>query len=261
MVYWHWLALASLFFLLAEWLYPWHRPHPIRRPGWLRDLGYLALNGHWLTFLIGSQLDRLWTFTVAVLQDLDFAAERAVAADWPPWLQFVAFLVIADFVQWCTHVALHRVPALWEFHKVHHSIPRLDWAANFHFHWVEVLVYKTTQVLPLAWLGAPYEVTFWVFVAGTFWGHFNHSNIPLRIGPLRYLFNSPRMHIWHHDASDEGGVAKNYGIVLSVWDWAFGTVFWPPEREPGRLGYPGDEEMPQHFGGQVTWPLSRFFRG
>ncbi len=39
-MYWHWLALASLFFLLAEWLYPWHRPHPIRRPGWLRDLGY-----------------------------------------------------------------------------------------------------------------------------------------------------------------------------------------------------------------------------
>ncbi len=79
----------------------------------------------------------------------------------------------------------------------------------------------------------------------------------LGIGPLRFLFNSPRMHIWHHDASDEGGVSKNYGIVLSLWDWIFRTVHWPENREPERLGYPDDNEMPQTFGGQVLWPLTR----
>ena len=36
---------------------------------------------------------------------------------------------------------------------------------------------------------------------------------------------------------------------------------WWADREPDRLGYPGDEEMPQHFGGQMLWPLSGMFRG
>ncbi|HEX9185803.1 MAG TPA: hypothetical protein VGB87_01940, partial [Vicinamibacteria bacterium] len=62
---------------------------------------------------------------------------------------------------------------------------------------------------------------------------------------------------WHHDASDEGGVAKNFGIVLSLWDFVFGTAFWPRERSPGRLGYPGDREMPRGLLGQLAWPVAR----
>ena len=99
-----------------------------------------------------------------------------------------------------------------------------------------------------------------VYVFGTARGHFNHANLPVRIGPLKYIFNSPHMHLWHHDASGEGGVAKNYGIVLSVWDWIFRTVHWPEDRQPERLGYPGDEEMPQGFVGQMAWPVSGWLR-
>ena len=258
--YWHYLAVVSLFFVVLERLAPWHRPHATLRRGWLRDLCFLAVNGHLFTFFAGIYLAVVYTGVVAKLQDWGCTVEQSVALECPLWVQFLAFFVLSDLVQWATHIALHRIPFLWAFHKVHHSIPRLDWAANFHFHWMEILVYKTTQALPLAWLGASTDVTFWVYVAGTFWGHFNHSNVPIGIGPLKYVFNSPRMHIWHHDASDEGGIAKNFGIVLSLWDWIFGTVYWPEGREPKRLGYPGDEEMPQHLGGQMVWPLSRAFQ-
>jgi sterol desaturase/sphingolipid hydroxylase (fatty acid hydroxylase superfamily) len=65
------------------------------------------------------------------------------------------------------------------------------------------------------------------------------------------------MHLWHHDASSEGGIAKNFGIVLSLWDFLFRTAFWPRDRSPVRLGYPGDEEMPASFLGEVAWPLGR----
>jgi sterol desaturase/sphingolipid hydroxylase (fatty acid hydroxylase superfamily) len=133
----------------------------------------------------------------------------------------------------------------------------MDFVGHFHFHWLEILVYSAAQWLPLAFLGASAEAALWVAVFGTFWGNLNHANLNVGLGPLGYVLNSPRMHLWHHDASDEGGVAKNFGIVLSVWDYLFGTAFWPRERGPRRLGYPGDREMPAGFLGQLVWPMHR----
>ena len=258
--YWHYLAVGSLFFVLLEKCMPWHKPHRTFRRGWLRDLLFLAVNGHFFSMLTTAASAALFAWVIARLQNWGVKADAAVAEGWPLWVQFIAFLVLSDFVQWCTHVLLHKIPWLWAFHKVHHSIPKLDWAANFHYHWMENIVYALTRALPWAWLGADPGTMGWVFVAGTYWGHFNHANVPLRIGPLRFVFNSPHMHLWHHDASDEGGPGKNYGIVLSLWDWLFGTAFWPQDREPERLGYPGDAEMPQHFGGQMLWPFGNLLR-
>jgi sterol desaturase/sphingolipid hydroxylase (fatty acid hydroxylase superfamily) len=122
---------------------------------------------------------------------------------------------------------------------------------------MEIVVYKTLQWLPLALVGATGEAAFVVAVVSTVWGDLNHANLNVSLGPLGYLFNSPRMHLWHHDASDEGGTAKNFGIVLSVWDFLFGTAYWPRDRSPSTLGYPGIEEMPQGLVGELVWPLSR----
>ena len=152
---------------------------------------------------------------------------------WPPWSQFLVFFVLADLIQWTVHNMLHRVPVLWAFHKVHHSIHTMDFIGNFRFHWMEILVYKTAQWLPLVLLGASPGATFWVFVFTTFWGDLNHANLNVSLGPLGYVFNSPRMHLWHHDASDEGGTAKNLGIVLlvlglPVWNRVLATGIGAP---------------------------------
>jgi hypothetical protein len=45
----------------------------------------------------------------------------------------------------------------WTFHKVHHSITTMDWIGNWRFHWIEIVVYKSLQWLPLAWLNASPE--------------------------------------------------------------------------------------------------------
>jgi sterol desaturase/sphingolipid hydroxylase (fatty acid hydroxylase superfamily) len=105
-------------------------------------------------------------------------------------------------------------------------------------------------------LGASPRAVFWVAVFSTFWGDQNHANLNVGLGPLGCVFNSPRMHLWHHDASDEGGIAKNYGIVLSLWDFVFRTAYWPRERSPERLGYAGDATMPEGFLGEIAWPLT-----
>ena len=257
MTYSYWLLGTSVAFVLLERLFPWRKRQALLRPGWLRDLGFLALNGHffslWTALLTGAAA----TAATTALHSLGFRLEGSPVPRWPFALQFLAFLVLADFLQWCIHNLLHRLPWLWTFHKVHHSITTMDWIGNWRFHWMEIVVYKSLQWLPLAWLDASSGAVFAVAVVTTAWGDFNHANVDVGLGPLGWVLNSPRMHLWHHDQSSEGGAAKNFGIVLSLWDFLFGTAYWPRERSPEQLGYPGMAEMPQTLHGQALWPLAR----
>ncbi|MFI4942438.1 MAG: sterol desaturase family protein, partial [Burkholderiales bacterium] len=211
MSYLHWLIAISLAFVLLERLVPWRKGQPLFRPGFLRDLGFLALNGHVLSLLSAGANGWLAAEATGLLQHAGLLLPRTPVAGWPLGAQVAAFLVVSDFAQWCVHNLLHRVPWLWSFHKVHHAITTMDFVGNFRFHWMEIVVYKSALWLPLALLGASGEAAFVVAVVGTIWGDLNHANLDLRLGPLGYVLNGPRMHLWHHDQSDEGGAAKNYG--------------------------------------------------
>jgi sterol desaturase/sphingolipid hydroxylase (fatty acid hydroxylase superfamily) len=257
MSYLNWLIGISVGFVVLERLFPWRKEQGLFRPGWARDLGFLALNGHVFALLTAGLSGWVALQATTLLRRAGVTLDVSPIAGWALWAQIIAFLVLSDFLQWCVHNALHRAPVLWTFHKVHHSIHTMDFFGNFRFHWMEIVVYKTAQWLPLALLGAPGRAVFWVAVFSTFWGDLNHANLNVGLGPLGYVLNSPRMHLWHHDASDEGGIAKNFGIVFSLWDFLLGTAFWPRDRSPQRLGYPGDDTMPEGFLGQISWPLVR----
>jgi sterol desaturase/sphingolipid hydroxylase (fatty acid hydroxylase superfamily) len=178
--------------------------------------------------------------------------------DAPFWIQFVVLLVLKDLIEWCIHNLLHRVPWLWEFHKLHHTIQTLDWIGSFRFHWIEVVVYKSISYFPLVVLGVRPDVILAVAVFGTLIGHLNHSNLAIDWGPLRFVLNSPRMHVWHHDVIPGGKHGQNFGIVLSVWDWLFGTAYMPNAGQPENLGFEGQEAYPRSLTGRLFYPLSRW---
>jgi len=48
----------------------------------------------------------------------------------PLWLVLLVGFIVRDFVQWWVHRLLHWVPFLWEFHKVHHSVEQMGFAAR-----------------------------------------------------------------------------------------------------------------------------------
>ena len=88
-------------------------------------------------------------------------------------------------------------------------------------------------------------------------GHLNHSNVNITYGPLKYIFNNPAMHIWHHARElPKGSYGVNFGISLSLWDYLFGTAYIPKSGRDITLGFPGDEDYPEDFLHQVTYPLS-----
>jgi len=105
-------------------------------------------------------------------------------------------------------------------------------------------------------LGVDSRVILWVAIVGTLIGHLNHSNLRISWGPLRYVINSPRMHVWHHDVIVRGGHGQNFGVVLSLWDWLFGTAYMP-EDQPDRLGFEGMDRYPSGLFARLTYPLLR----
>jgi sterol desaturase/sphingolipid hydroxylase (fatty acid hydroxylase superfamily) len=70
------------------------------------------------------------------------------------------------------------------------------------------------------------------------------------LGPfMKYIFNSPEMHIWHHAYSfpADRKYGMNYGLSLSIWDWVFGTAYIPKDGRDLKLGFPGVEQFPKKF--------------
>jgi sterol desaturase/sphingolipid hydroxylase (fatty acid hydroxylase superfamily) len=255
--------LISLTFVLLERILPWRKDQPMIRKGFFSDVAFVLFNGYFF--------NRLFYASMAAIVVVYFSKSMESLGAWetlntaifrgqPLWLQFISLFLIQDFLKWCVHNLLHRVPALWSFHKVHHSVEIMDWMGNMRYHWVEVIVYNGLLFIPLSFLGFQGSLFYWIGIIEITIGHFNHSNIKLNIKWLGYFFNSPRMHIWHHAADDPEAINKNFGIVLSVWDWIFGTAYMPPNRTPQRLGFDDLPTYPSGFVLQSVYPLSLLFQ-
>jgi len=266
LTYAQWLTGISLFFILAERLFPWRRDQKVFRQGIWSDLFYLIFNGHWLGALLSTpwaygwvqgRFDRVLGMVAigdaTTLKDFFYLD---TLASWPIWAQFLLLFFVKDLLEWSVHNLLHRLPWLWEFHKVHHSIHELDWVGVMRFHWMEKIVYDSFKYVLLVPLGVDPRVLLYLAIFSTFWGFYNHANLRIGLGPLRYLFNSPQMHIWHHAKNDAGARLCNFGINLSLWDYLFRTVYWPDDREaPNDVGFDQDETFPRDALHQELWPL------
>ena len=234
--------------------------HIFRKGFWL-DSFYILFN-FFLFSLIGY--NALSNVGVELFNDFLglFGIENIVAfklQHFPVWAQLLIMFVIADFIQWNVHRQLHRRAWLWEFHKVHHSVKEMGFAAQFRFHFMETIVYKTVQYIPLAMIGFGIQQFFIVHMFAVFVGHLNHANVGWNYGPLGYIFNNPKMHIWHHskELPKEHAHGMNFGLSLSIWDYLFGTAYIPKSGKNINIGFKGDEDFPEDFGSQLLFPFKK----
>ena len=265
MNYLYWLIGLSALVAIFEYFWPAREQKKIRTWLW-SDVLYLLFHGHAFgVFVFGIA-------TYHVLPPLDdFLAQyglddvlyyQAVQAwGWGLLLQSVVAIVVLDFIQWCVHNMLHRSSWLWSIHQVHHSVKdgEMDWIVSFRFSWMEPIIYKSVMYIPLMWFGFAPQALFAHAILGTLIGHLNHANLTWDYGWGRYVLNSPPMHLHHHsyDAPKKG---HNFGIIFSCWDWIFGTAHLP-DHPPQKLGFPGVEELPEDFFGQMIWPIPRLAKG
>ncbi len=259
--YFYWLIGLSLIVWGLEWLTPWRKNQgSFRKDFWL-DGFYMFFN-FFLFSLVGY--NALSNVAVEAFRDLlsAFGFKNPVAIEihtWPAWTQWLTLFVIADFIQWNIHRLLHRVSWLWEFHKVHHSVKEMGFAAHLRFHWMETVVYKTLQYIPLSMIGFGLVDFFVVHMVTLLIGHLNHANLEWDYGPMRRILNNPAMHIWHHAKAVAPGhpYGTNFGLSLSLWDYVFGTAYVPGSGRDIELGFAGDESFPTTFQQQVIHPIGK----
>ena len=255
------LILISLFVYSLEIFLPWRKHQKrIRKDFWL-DTFYMFFNiflFQLIIFKVVAVLTYDATLFTLEFAGLDFLVKNRVGF-MPLWLQLLVLFLVRDFTHWNVHRLLHRVPFLWNFHKVHHSVKEMGFAAHLRFHWMESVVYNTIQFIPLALLGFTLDDYILVYVITILIGHLNHSNFHLPLGPLKYIFNNPQMHIWHHAKKIPEGYkyGVNYGLSLSCWDYLFGTASIPSNGRDIELGFKGEENFPENFAGQVIYGFGK----
>ena len=183
----------------------------------------------------------------------------------------MAFLAY-ELGYWLNHYLSHRIPFLWEFHKVHHSATVLTPLTNFRVHPVYMCIFLNILAVSIGLatgvgsylLGQPASqyglsdtnlilvVFIYVYV------HLQHSELWIAFtGWLGRLFMSPAHHQIHH-SRNPAHFNKNMGSCLALWDWMFGTLYIPSQQpEKLEFGVEPDREQAHTIRGELIAPFIR----
>jgi sterol desaturase/sphingolipid hydroxylase (fatty acid hydroxylase superfamily) len=260
--YFYGLIIISLVVWGLELVFPWRKNQAIFRKDFWLDLFYMFFNFFLLNLII---LMALSNSAELLLNDILGVVGLSVnnfklfeINSFPFWFRILVFFIVIDFVQWCTHRLLHKFEFLWNFHKVHHSVKQMGFAAHLRYHWMEPVVYNFLKYIPLAIMGGftAQDLALVHFFNITI-GHLNHANINWDYGWLKYILNNPKMHIWHHakELPEDRKKGVNFGITLSIWDYLFKTNYIPHSGRDIELGFNGDQDFPQGFIKQEMYPM------
>jgi sterol desaturase/sphingolipid hydroxylase (fatty acid hydroxylase superfamily) len=248
----------------------------VLHPSSLVDIRLWLMNGVVLASAYGMLSGGLFFWRDAVDASLVHAFGARVPTSWP----IAAVLALATALQvlayelayWLSHYALHKVPALWEFHKVHHSAEAMTIFTELRQHPVEILLVVNLVGLST---GLVFGAMAYAFGPGvrpftllngnvlmmTFlltYGHLRHSKIWIAFtGPVGLILHSPAHHQLHHSV-DPIHHDKNFGFALSLFDWAFGTLVVPSKRrQPIAIGVGADSPHYRSVAANLLIPFAR----
>lgn len=241
---------SSLIFIFVEKLFKHRKDQPVFRPEWQTDFHHFIVNHMVVGFV-------LLATNLMVHKFFGWAGNDGVRG-WvqalPFWVGVLLIVLVADFVQYWTHRAYHEVPILWRLHAVHHSAKSMDWLAGSRQHIVELIITRTLVLAPIFVLGFSKEVIdAYILIVG-FQAVFNHANVSVRLGPLRYIIVTPNFHHWHH-SQDQAALDRNYAAHFAFLDYLFGTAVKSDQLWPEKYGVLGDY-VPNGFVKQFKFPFT-----
>ena len=240
---------STLIFIFIEKLFALRKDQPVFRAEWQTDFHHFIVNHMAVGFM-------LLATNLLVHKLFGWAAQDGVRF-WVQELPFAAALflivLVADLAQYGVHRAYHEVPLLWRLHAVHHSVKSMDWLAGSRQHVVEVIITRTLVLAPIYVLGFSKEVIdAYILIVG-FQAVFNHANVSVRLGPLRYVIVTPNFHHWHH-SRDDAAIDRNYASHFAFLDYLFGTAVKSDRAWPQHYGVVGDY-VPGGFWRQIVFPF------
>jgi sterol desaturase/sphingolipid hydroxylase (fatty acid hydroxylase superfamily) len=227
----------------------------------LADLGYFYFNVFLFGLIFGWALLSYEAVShgVAELLTAAFGAREPTTL---PTLASRATITVMVFLAyelgyWLNHYLAHRIPFLWEFHKVHHSATVLTPLTNFRVHPAYMFIFFNILA---GFIGTANGVGDFVFGQTThqyvlsenniilvffiyLYVHLQHTQLWISFtGWLGHLFMSPAHHQIHH-SRNPAHFNKNLGSCLALWDWVFGTLY-VPAAEPEKLEFGVEPDRP-----------------
>jgi sterol desaturase/sphingolipid hydroxylase (fatty acid hydroxylase superfamily) len=167
----------------------------------------------------------------------------------------ISMLIAYDLSYYLYHRMQHRIPILWELHKVHHSAQVMIGVTKDRVHpideimnrWWDGLIPGLCYGIWLFFALDPVELT--VFGINVYalrniivmMDFVRHTHLKLSYGRhLSAILLSPHYHQLHHSIAEKHW-DKNFGLGLSVWDRMFGTLVVPEPDEDFVFGLTENE--------------------
>ena len=240
----------------------------------LADVGYFYFNLFLFGIIFGWALlsyeaishsvADLLTATLGPMKPspLPLFASRAVVT--------VMLFIAYELGYWLNHYLSHRLPLLWEFHKVHHSATMLTPLTNFRVHPIYMCIFLDILAVFTGLANGVGEylfgraahqyalsetnmiLVFFIYL----YAHLQHTQLWITFtGWLGHVFMSPAHHQIHH-SRDPAHFNKNLGSCLALWDWMFGTLYIPAaEPEALRFGVEPDRPHAHTMRGELWAPF------
>jgi sterol desaturase/sphingolipid hydroxylase (fatty acid hydroxylase superfamily) len=208
-----------------------------------------AVLGSYGLFSLGSE-----SWRNSAMFALNAVAGPSPKLNVPVWcavaIATIVQILALELGYWAMHFCLHKIPMLWDVHKIHHSAEVLTPLSEWRQHPLEIII--TANFVALG-NGAGYGAMEWLFGqsghpltlgqvnlllvlhSATFY-HLRHSGVWIAAtGWLGCIIHSPAHHQLHH-SRDPRHFDRNLGYALSVWDWLFGTLFIPAAAQKVHFG-------------------------
>ena len=167
-------------------------------------------------------------------------------------LYTISLTILSDFFTYIVHLLMHKIPFLWEFHKVHHSATTLNPMTQYRIHPVELIINNIRGIIVFGLVTGLFDylsahsidkmvflgVNIFHFIFLLFGSNLRHSHVKLKYPKyLEFIFISPFQHQIHH-SRDPKHFNKNLGSKLALWDYIFGTLVLSVSTSKVRFGIP-----------------------
>ena len=240
------------------WLWVLER---IMRPLWAVSL-FATVGPFTEQYVIGSMQ---WLFGETPALQINYA-----------WMLLYSLVTLLcyDFVFYSIHYTMHKVPALWAIHKVHHSAEVLTPLTRSREHFLAGPIWATGAAISYSFAGGIFayvfdggvtaatifNISFFSLLFG-FNGSFRHYHIQFHYPVwLSKWLQSPVMHHTHHSYLEKHW-DTNLAAITSIWDRMFGTMYIPEKDEftPWGIG-PKTQAEYRTFWQNTTGPFRDWYK-
>ena len=223
------IVFGASIIIILERLFPYTKNQKFLREGFFNDFVLYTFVQSYIMGIIISYI------IVFIDSNTNFSRLHLVSR-WPAALQLLFFFVMHDFYIYWFHRYQHHFKIFWRIHEAHHSPRDVDWLSGSRSHALEILINQTIEFAPMVLLGAAPEIPLIKGMIDALWGMYIHSNIDVNSGWLQFIINGPEMHRWHHADKDDNAYNRNFSTKIALWDWIFGTAYFPFKEKPKLYG-------------------------